>query len=180
MLKANTKVNVLLTCMTLAIITPAQAQESTVVSELVQDDEGTNVVRKYKEPRDKLAKLELGSLFFTDDEYMLLREAIEKYRTGPSDDGASGQEIMTTEEKKKTAPRDVSLGGLVFVSGNEWTLWLNKKRVTPSSKPEEILDLKVHKEYVELDWYDIQTNQIFPLRLRPHQRFNLDAKIFLP
>lgn len=76
--------------------------------------------------------------------------------------------------------RDITLGGIVFVTREDWTIWLNGKRVTPKAIPREVTDLKVYKEYIEMRWYDDYTNQIFPLRLRPHQRFNIDTRIFLP
>jgi hypothetical protein len=76
--------------------------------------------------------------------------------------------------------RDISLGGIVYVSDHDWTIWLNGKRITPDALPEEILDLRVHKEYIDMKWFDYYSNQIFPIRLRSHQRFNIDTRIFLP
>jgi hypothetical protein len=76
--------------------------------------------------------------------------------------------------------RDITLGGIVFVTSGDWTIWLNGKRVTPKAIPREVTDLKVYKEYIEMKWYDDYTNQIFPLRMRAHQRFNIDTRIFLP
>ncbi|MCE7886335.1 MAG: hypothetical protein DYH13_02370 [Alphaproteobacteria bacterium PRO2] len=76
--------------------------------------------------------------------------------------------------------RDITLGGIVFVTSADWTIWLNGKRVTPKAIPREVTDLKVYKEYIEMKWYDDYTNQIFPLRMRAHQRFNIDTRIFLP
>jgi hypothetical protein len=86
------------------------------------------------------------------------------------------------DEKIKPPPedREIKLGGIMFISGKDWTIWLNGKRVTPQAIPKEIIDLKVFKEYVEMKWFDDYTNQIFPLRLRTHERFNIDSRIFLP
>lgn len=85
-------------------------------------------------------------------------------------------------EKVKPPPeeRDIRLGGIVYVTSGDWTIWLNDKRVTPKAIPAEVMDLKVSKEYIEMKWFDDYTNQIFPIRLRPHQRFNIDTRIFLP
>jgi hypothetical protein len=85
-------------------------------------------------------------------------------------------------EKVKPPPeeREIKLGGIVFVANNDWTIWLNGKRVTPDAIPTEVMDLKVYKEYVEMKWFDDYTNQIFPLRIRAHERFNIDTRIFLP
>ncbi len=76
--------------------------------------------------------------------------------------------------------RDIVLGGIVFVSEDDWTIWLNGERVTPMAVPEEVLDLRVFEDYIEIKWLDEYTNQVFPIRMRSHQRFNLDSRIFLP
>ena len=85
-------------------------------------------------------------------------------------------------EKVKPPPekREISLGGISYRSPKEWTIWLNGQRVTPKALPTEALDLKVYKDYIEVRWLDDYTNQILPIRLRPHQRFNVDTRIFLP
>ena len=76
--------------------------------------------------------------------------------------------------------RDITLGGIVFAQDDDWVIWINGQRVTPDAVPKEVLDLKVFEDYIEIKWLDDFTNQIFPLRLRAHQRFNLDARMFLP
>jgi len=89
----------------------------------------------------------------------------------------------TTAEEPLSAfegPRDLRLSGIVFRSPGDWVIWLNARRITPRAIPMEIMDLKVYKDYIEVEWFDRGTNQIFPVRLRPQQRFNMDARIFLP
>jgi len=76
--------------------------------------------------------------------------------------------------------RNISLSGIAYNGYKNWTIWLNNQRVTPDAIPEEALDLKVYKNYIEIKWFDEYTNRIIPIRLRPHQRFNIDARIFLP
>ncbi len=77
-------------------------------------------------------------------------------------------------------PRDIILSGIVYTTKNDWVIWLNGKRIMPDAVPKEVLDLRVFKDYIEIKWLDDYTNQIFPLRLRAHQRFNMDNRIFLP
>lgn len=86
------------------------------------------------------------------------------------------------QEMVKPPPeqRDIRLGGIVYHGKKEWTIWLNGQRITPEALPEEIIDIQVFDEYIELKWYDNWTNQIFPIRMRPHQRFNIDTRLFLP
>lgn len=92
------------------------------------------------------------------------------------------QGVNVIEEKKVKPPpekRYVSLGGIVYASPDDWTIWLNGQRVAPKALPAEVIDLTVRKGVIELKWFDEYTNKIYPLRLRPHQRFNLDTRIFL-
>ncbi|MBI4030660.1 MAG: hypothetical protein HY370_03195 [Proteobacteria bacterium] len=122
---------------------------------------------------------ELKTLLFTPWQYALLQEAKIGFLARPPTAGelaASGD----SEAAREMGIRELSLGGIVFFHGDKWTIWLNGQRVEPDALPEEIIDLKVRKEYVDLKWFDSYTNVIYPVRLRPHQRFNLDSRIFLP
>jgi hypothetical protein len=115
----------------------------------------------------------LSTLFFTKWQHALLQEAREGYTTRPPDStDASGSVVK--------GPREISLGGIVYSNKDKWVVWLNKQRVTPDALPREVMDLQVSTDFVELKWYDAYTNQIFPVRLRAHQRFNIDSRIFLP
>lgn len=82
--------------------------------------------------------------------------------------------------KPPPAARNIALSGIAYKASKNWTIWLNGQRVTPKAIPSEVLDLKVFREYIEIKWYDEYTNRIIPIRLRPHQRFNIDTRIFLP
>lgn len=121
---------------------------------------------------------EFTSIVFTGWQYSILQEAERTFRTRDpniviSDDGATAGE-------QPTGPREISLSGISFVSRSKWTIWLNGQRITGEALPKEILDIRVHPTFVELKWFDDFTDKIFPVRIRPHQRFNLDSRIFLP
>lgn len=125
----------------------------------------------------------IGPIIFTYWE----RAAIQDARTSDYVRPPTEAELMrglggAEDEKIKPPPeeREIRLGGIVYVDASDWTIWLNGKRVTPNALPPEVLDLQVYKEYVEIKWLDDYTNKIFPLRLRAHERFNIDARIFLP
>ena len=121
------------------------------------------------------------SILFTGQEFSALREA--RNYTGsvrPFDDSF---ESFDEEEVLPLPPQDerfITLGGILYQSGKSWTIWLNGQRVTPDALPEEVLDLRVFKDYVEMGWYDVYTKRIIPIRLRSNQRFHMDARIFLP
>lgn len=126
----------------------------------------------------------LVSLFYTGSEYALIREAIIGLKAGPQQgldfEALADPNASEEEFKPPMGPRELVLAGIVYVSGDDWTVWFNNQRLTPTAILPEMLDLKVYKEYIEVKWFDAYTNQIFPVRLRPHQRFNIDSRIFLP
>lgn len=131
----------------------------------------------------------IQSLMFTPTQQSLLREAKNGFSVDINDAGERKESTsdLTPEEieefKAKNAissVRSISLGGIVFISPSDWTIWLNRKLITPGRIPKEVLDIRVSKEFVELRWLDAQENKIYPVRLRPNQTFNLDAKIFTP
>lgn len=91
-----------------------------------------------------------------------------------------GESLASTGPDLIPSIREISLGGIMFNAPDDWIIWLNKEKITPGALPDEVMGLNVHKDYIELRWFDKQTNKIFPVRLRPNQRFNLDALLFLP
>ena len=118
----------------------------------------------------------LETLFFTAWQHALLKEAKEGFVTAPAPAGA----VAGQGEKRAPGIREISLGGIAFSSADRWTVWLNGVRVTPDALPEAVMDIKVGRAYIDLKWFDGYTNKIYPIRLRPQERFNLDSRIFLP
>ena len=125
---------------------------------------------------------EMKTVLFTLWQHKLLQEAKREFVTRPPTqsqvNNASG--ANASEPPPANGPRVLSLGGISYASGEKWTIWLNGQRITPLAIPEEVLDISVNKQYIELKWFDDHTNLIFPIRLRPNQRFNLEQRIFLP
>ena len=126
---------------------------------------------------------QINSVFFTSTEEGLIISARQGFVTRPPTESEFEREQIEMESLQdivRTGPREVNLGGILFVSSDEWTVWLNKQRITPKSIPSEVIDIQVKKDFIKLKWFDVQTNQIFPIKLRTHQRFNLDTRMFLP
>ncbi len=131
----------------------------------------------------------IASILFTKWEYAAILDAIKAIGTAAvraptrrelrNSEGPEGERY---EPRSRPPPeeRDISLNGLVYHGEKDWTIWLNGKRVTPDALPKEVMDLHVYKGYIELKWYDDYSQSIYPIRLKPHQRFNLDTRIFLP
>lgn len=118
----------------------------------------------------------LKTLFFTAWQYALLLEAKQRFRTAPS----SNETFVEDDASRPTGPRELALGGIAYRSSKDWTIWLNSERITPMALPEQVMEITVKNDFIELMWFDSSTNLIFPVRLKPHQRFNLDSRIFLP
>ncbi len=147
----------------------------------IENQEGEALLSKEKK-RDSFDINKIQSLFFTYWQHRAIKDALRDKEKGGVVRAPTQAELdaLDSDVKKDPGPRDVSLGGIVFTTKDDWVIWLNGKRVMPDAVPKEILDLRVFKNYIEVKWLDEYTNQIFPLRLRTHQRFNMDRKIFLP
>ena len=131
----------------------------------------------------------IPSLVFTTEQQSQLREARTGFNSNvstPEKEVEEAEIARLAEEQKNAEPvtrlssRKVSLGGIVFSTPDNWTIWLNKKRVTPGKLPAEVVDLRVYKDFIELKWFDVTTQQVYPIRLRPNQIFYLDGRIFVP
>ncbi len=125
---------------------------------------------------------QIPSLFFTSWEQNLIEEARKGLVARPPTQSEvdRSQRELESGERPPMGPRELALGGIVYLSSGDWTVWLNGEKITPDAIPSEILDIRVYKNYIKLKWFDAYTNQIFPIKLRTHQRFNIDTRIFLP
>jgi hypothetical protein len=118
------------------------------------------------------------TLFFTAWQHALLQDAKIGFKTalpmgGPMSSGGSAV-------GRDPGIREISLGGIAFSSHSRWTVWLNGVRITPDAIPQAVMDIKVSRHHIDLKWFDGYTNKIYPIRLRPQERCNLDSRIFLP
>ena len=151
----------------------AEAEEAAALAEAENKRKKELEEAMRPKPEDKIQ-----SLFFTYWQSRAIDDAKKSKGQGlvrPPTPEELGEEV-----KPEPGEREIRLGGIVYTDEGDWTIWLNEQRVTPKAIPKEVLDLKVYKEYIEIKWIDEYTNQIFPLRLRAHQRFNIDSRIFLP
>lgn len=122
----------------------------------------------------------MRSLFFTQWEHDLMIQARAGLFVRPPESPITEPESPAIAVPGAPGPRELALSGIMYRSKDSWTFWLNGMRITPTAIPEQIMDLKVARDHIQIEWLDTQTNQIYPIRLRPHQRFNLDSRIFLP
>ncbi len=137
----------------------------TIVSELDNVEE-----MAYQKPVMK-------SLFYNLMEYALIQEARRGFEARIPGGAQNGNFGASREIR---ARRNLVLGGIVYSAKDSWSIYLNELRITPHSLPDEILDIQVHNDFVRLKWFDKGTNTIYPVKLRPNQSFNLDARLFFP
>jgi hypothetical protein len=154
-------------------------QDAEEDKELIVDGQEIIALRDNLELQKKLSNIEvedpreLRTLMFTLWQYALLLDAKKGYFT-------TSAEQQAEDYGTNAGLRELSLSGIAYKSPKIWTVWLNGERVTPDAIPLEVLDIKVESNFIDLKWYDSINNLVYPVRLRPHERFNLDSRIFLP
>jgi len=161
------------------VVAAASDGTATAVRQNVDNTVLLNIAEAKSRLRDATVTPEmLQTLFYTAWQHALLQEAKELFTTRLPDPGEVGS--SSSNAPRDPGIRELSLGGIAYGSGDKWTVWLNGVRITPDAIPNQVLDIKVSRAYIDLKWFDSYTNKIYPVRMRPHERFNLDSRIFLP
>lgn len=109
------------------------------------------------------------TLFLTEDELLKIRVAMA---------GVSGDVIP--EDNAPQPPRIIRLSGIAFSGPADWTVWINGARLTPNTSLPEIVSMGVHKDYIDLKWFDYGLRKIIKIRLRPNQVYDISTGILLP
>ncbi len=167
---------------------PEQAQTAAPIVSGASSDPAAPVQPGIVDPaifaKGPLNPLEIPSILFTYWENTAIADAKNKRGVvqAPTQDeiNRAMQEEQASKPKPPPEEREIKLGGIVYAAKNDWAIWLNGQRVTPDALPKEVIDLRVYDDYVEMKWLDDYTLRIYPIRLRAHQRFNLDTRMFLP
>lgn len=161
-----------------------QAKSDEVKTEETKENADSDNMPKFDPIKDVYDLSSIPSLFFTLKQHQAIQNAKADRKRNGAVRPLSQKELDDLEngelyESEREFVREVSLGGIVYNGKEDWTVWLNEQRVTPEAIPSQVLSLKVSKDFIELRWFDEKTDNVFPIRLRAHQRFNLDARIFL-
>lgn len=126
----------------------------------------------------------MRSLFFNSWEEASIDDAIKSIGNdqGKFEEEAAQEIIEKWVPDPLTKPlnREVRVGGIVYTGPQNWIVWVNGRKVTPKEKPWQIMDIRVNGEYIEMKWIDEWSRKVYPIRIRAHQRFNLDTRTFLP
>lgn len=139
----------------------------------------------------------VASLLFTQWERQAIANAIRQrdvritdiapgdHGDGRPDPNGPGPEVIEAlvpepQPPPEPGPRELHLGSLVYIADDDWIVWLNDTEIRPGDIPERAIAMEVTRDHVDIQWFDPYTNQIFPVRLRPGQRFNMDMRLFMP
>lgn len=162
-------------------------EENDVIDPTKNEGEVADEAPELAYKKQPISVASIPPTLFTKWEYEAILDAIRsrgktKVRAPTSRELRESEGVEEERYRVRPPPeeRDITLNGLVYGGKNDWTIWLNGKRVTPNAIPEEVTDLRVYREYIEMKWYDDYSQSVYPIRLRPSQRFNLDTRIFLP
>ena len=164
-----------------------ETQKQVESTQLQKQPASQNVAETVVKDSGEILPEKMPSLFFTYWQHEAITDAKNSrgYARPPTEaemkafEESQGQDTAVEKPKPRPEEREITVGGIVYRGANDWTVWMNGKRIKPDAIPKEVIDFRVYDAYVEFKWLDSYTNQIFPLRMRSHQRFNLDTRIFL-
>ena len=102
-------------------------------------------------------------------ELSALREAAAGQRTS-----TAGLQSETDKVDLIPIDRKIRLGGVFKRDDSDfWILWMNGHKLHPGYLFPEIQKIKVEKEEVYLEWYDIGLNDVIKLTMRPNQVYDI-------
>lgn len=109
------------------------------------------------------------TLLFSPAELSALREAAAGQRTS-----TAGLQSETDKVDLIPIDRKIRLGGVFKRDDSDfWILWMNGHKLHPGYLFPEIQKIKVEKEEVYLEWYDIGLNDVIKLTMRPNQVYDI-------
>lgn len=115
----------------------------------------------------------MPSLFLEPQELALIHEAQMGFTNDGNGESGGNNSVVGGN-------RFISVSGLLYKNPQKWVVWVNGMRITPQEIPPEIIDIRVGSEIVRIKWYDRMTNKIYNVRLRVHQKYNIDSGLILP
>ena len=157
-------------------------QDLPPIETLTGDPQIEEMVRRALRVEPDFLTIQIPSLFLTSGEQNLLADARRGLVARPATESeiARSEKELEMQIRPPKGPDEIFLGGIVYVSSGDWTVWLNGQKITPKRLPPEILDIRVQKDHVKLKWFDAHENKVYPVKLRANQRFHIESRMFLP
>ena len=92
---------------------------------------------------------------------------------------ASGEPAASPPSKYPSA-RTITLGDIEYKDAQNWTVWINGQKVTPSVSMKEIVDISVAPDIVHLKWFDIGLNGVFDIQIHSHETYDIATGVMTP
>jgi hypothetical protein len=118
------------------------------------------------------------SFFFTAEDIIAIHKAME------------AQAITTAGPDGKAGPaapqvippvRRIALAGVVYKAADDWLIWINGQKVTPTVSMKEIVDIQVESDSkVHLKWFDIGLNGVIDITMKPNETYDIVTGVLLP
>ena len=114
------------------------------------------------------------SFFFTAEDIIAIHKALENQRTPQAAGGGTAVASVIPPVRR------IALSGVVYRAVNDWLIWINGQKVTPTVSLKEIVDIKVERERVHLKWFDIGLNGVIDITMRPNETYDIGTGVLLP
>ncbi|MEA1938972.1 MAG: hypothetical protein U9N14_07775, partial [Pseudomonadota bacterium] len=118
-----------------------------------------------------------ASLLFTPEQASILDRAVDMYPPGgkPASMTTMPDFHLPAElVPVSKVPKVLVLTGVLYVSADSWTIWLNGKKITPQNLPKEIHWIDVAQDRIQLKWLDRDTGKLHDVRLMNGDSYLID------
>jgi len=70
---------------------------------------------------------------------------------------------------------------VVYKAADDWLIWINGQKVTPTVSMKEIVDIQVESDStVHLKWFDIGLNGVIGITMKPNETYDIVTGVLLP
>ena len=114
------------------------------------------------------------SFLFMPLDILTIQRAIVEEAVAPPPNTGTGPAMVIQIDRK------IILSGVFYRGPEDWTIWLNGRKLYPGRLLPEIIDIKVERDQVHLKWFDIGLNDIISVTMRPHQKYDIVTGLLLP
>jgi hypothetical protein len=123
---------------------------------------------------DDIKKPFRGSFFLSPIEIAAIQQALAGRMLAP-------QTLHADSKSNIPQQRTISVAGVLYRNADDWIVWMNGQKITPSRLLPEIIDISVRdSSRVNLKWFDAGLNQVISVSLRPHQTYDITTGLLLP
>jgi hypothetical protein len=117
------------------------------------------------------------SFFFTAEDIIAIHKALEQQQNG-----TDGNSTVAQAAAQVIPPiRRIALSGVIYKAADDWLIWINGQKVTPTVSMKEIVDIQVESDSkVHLKWFDIGLNGVIDITMKPNETYDIVTGVLLP